>query len=165
MSKLLVSACLLGEKVRYDAKDCLQTHARLKQYIEDKRVVTICPEMAGGLPTPRPPAEIEPKSYAAAVLRFEAKVLTKNGEDVSHEFRKGAQKALALAQKHGIRCAILKARSPSCGSGQVYDGSHSKKLIDGMGVTAELLSQHDIKVFDETEIDAALDYIEEMGVC
>jgi len=165
MSKLLLSACLLGEKVRYDAKDCLQTHTRLQQYVEDKRVVTICPEMAGGLPTPRPPAEIEPEGRASAVLRFEAKVLTKNGEDVSHEFRKGAHKALALAQKHGIRCAILKARSPSCGSGQVYDGTYSKKLIDGMGVTAELLSQHDIKVFDETEIDAALDYIEAMSVC
>lgn len=165
MSKLLISACLLGEKVRYDGNDCLQTHIRLQKYIQEKRIVTICPEMAGGLPTPRPPAEIEPNGHAEAVLRFEAKVLTKNGEDVSHEFRKGAQRALALAQKHGIRCAILKARSPSCGSDQVYDGTHSKKLINGMGVTAELLSQHDVKVFDETEIDAALDYIEAMNVC
>ena len=164
MLKILVSACLLGEKVRYDGKDCLQTHPRLQAYLKENRVIAICPEMAGGLPTPRPPSEIEPHASAAAVLRFEAQVLTNQGTDVSNEYRKGAQKALELAQKHGIHCAILKARSPSCGSKQVYDGTYSKKLIAGMGITTQLLSQHGIQVFDETEIDAALDYAENFAV-
>jgi uncharacterized protein YbbK (DUF523 family) len=145
-SKILISSCLLGQKVRYDGKDCLQDHPRLSEWIKSDRTVFICPEMAGGLPTPRPPAEIVGN-----------KVLTINGEDVTPQYLLGAQKALDLAQKHNIRVAILKARSPSCGSKQVYDGTHSKKLIDGMGTTAALLTQHGVKVFDETEIDAALD--------
>jgi len=160
MSKILISACLIGQKVRYDAKDCLQAHERLQQWIRDGKVISICPEMAGGLPTPRPPSEIEPGKNAEAVLQFQARVLTNQGIDVSDEYRKGAQKALALAQQHGIKVAILKARSPSCGSKQVYDGTYSKKLIEGMGVTAALLSQHGISVFDERQIDAALDAAE-----
>lgn len=154
---------MLGEKVRYDGKDFLQTHPRLQRYMQDDKVVMICPEMAGGLSTPRSPSEIESHGTAEAVLRFEARVLTKSGGDVSDEYRKGAQKALEFAQKHGVRCAILKAKSPSCGSHQVYDGTHSKVLIDGMGITALLLTQNGIKVFDETEIDAALDYAEKIA--
>lgn len=160
MFKILISACLLGEKVRYDGHDCLQIHPRLQRYMQEKKVIPICPEMAGGLPTPRPSSEIEPHGSAEAILRYEARVLTKNGADVSREYIQGAQKALELAQKYGIRCAILKARSPSCGSKQIYDGTHSKKLVNGMGVTAQLLSQNGITVFDETEIDVALDYVE-----
>ncbi|CDZ77158.1 hypothetical protein BN59_01440 [Legionella massiliensis] len=158
--KILMSACLVGEKVRYDGKDCLQSNLRLQNYIKNGWVIAICPEMAGGLPTPRPPSEIEPNANAEAVLNFQAKVLTINGEDVSQEYRSGAEKALKLAQKNHVCCAILKARSPSCGSKQVYDGTHSKKLVEGMGITAQLLTENGIKVFDETEIDKALDYIE-----
>lgn len=88
------------------------------------------------------------------------KILTIDSRDVSAEFVSGANKALALAQKHHIRAAILKARSPSCGSSQVYDGTHSHALVNGMGVTAALLSQHGVKIFDETQIDKALDFIE-----
>ena len=160
MPKILISACLIGQKVRYDAKDCLQQNERLEQWIQDGKVISICPEMAGGLPTPRPASEIEPGKNAEAVLQFQARVLTNQGVDVSDEYRIGAQKALALAQQHGIKVAILKARSPSCGSKQIYDGTYSKKLVDGMGVTAKLLTQHGIHVFDETEIDAALDAAE-----
>lgn len=160
MRKILISACLLGEKVRYDGKDCLQSSPRLQKYIRENRVIALCPETAGGLPIPRPPSEIEFGGSAEAVLGFHAKVLSNKGNDVSEEYRAGAQKALELAKKYRIGCAILKARSPSCGSKQVYDGSFSKKLVDGMGITAQLLTQHGIKVFDETEIDAALDYIE-----
>lgn|SRR3990167_3569168 len=160
MKKILISGCLIGQKVRYDGKDSLQTNERLQQCIKDGRVVSICPEMAGGLPTPRPPSEIESGKNAESVLQFEARILTDQGTDVSDEYRKGAQKTLALAQQHNIKVAILKARSPSCGSKQVYDGTHSKKLVDRMGVTAALLTQHGIRVFDETEIDAALDHAE-----
>lgn len=156
MSKILVSACLIGQKVRFDAKDCLQSNDLLHQWIEQGRVVAICPEMAGGLPTPRPPSEIEPGKSAEHVLNGHGKVLTIQGDDVSSEYIKGAEKALELAKKHNIKVAILKARSPSCGSKQVYDGTHSKKLVAGMGVTAQILTDNGISVFDETEIDLAL---------
>jgi len=157
MSKLLISACLLGQKVRYDGKDCLQTHARLQALIKSGNVVTICPEMAGGLPTPRPPAEIQRAMTGMDVLAGKAEVRTNQGMDVTEQFIKGAHKALALAQKHNIRVAILKARSPSCGFGQIYDGNFSRTRIAGMGVTAALLSQHGVKIFDEEHIDQALD--------
>src|SRR3990167_6692983 len=160
MPKILISGCLIGQKVRYDAKDCLQNNERLQQWIRDGKVISICPEMAGGLPTPRAPSEIEPGKNAESVLQFQARVLTNQGVDVSDEYRRGAQKALMLAQENGIKVAILKARSPSCGSKQVYDGTYSKKLVDGMGITAALLTQNGIRVFDETEIDAAMDAAE-----
>lgn len=157
MPKLLISACLLGQKVRYDGKDNLQTHSRLQAWIKAGKVISICPEMVGGLPTPRPPAEIQQNKTAQEVLNGLAKIITVNGDDVTAEFLAGAQKALKLVQQHNIHVAILKARSPSCGSKQVYDGTFSRTLLDGMGVTALLLSQHGIRVFDETQIDAALD--------
>lgn len=156
MTKILISACLLGQKVRYDGQDCLQTHPLFQAWFKAGNVVTICPEMAGGLSTPRPPAEIQPGKTAEEVLLKQAKVITVDGGDVTEEYRLGAEKALALAQQHNIHVAILKARSPSCGSMQVYDGSYSRSLVDGMGVTAKLLSQHGIQVFDETAIDQAL---------
>lgn len=156
MSKILVSACLIGQKVRFDAKDSLQSHEVLHQWLKEGRVVPICPEMAGGLPTPRPPSEIEPGKTAEHVLKMQGKVKTIQGEDVSAEYIRGAEKAVALANKHGIKVAIMKARSPSCGSKQVYDGTHSRQLIDGMGVTSKLLTENGITVFDETEIDLAI---------
>ncbi len=157
MTKILISACLLGEKVRYDGKDNLQTHQRLQQWIKSARVISICPEMAGGLPTPRPAAEIETGYTGKDVLKHKARIITNIKQDVTTQYVTGAEKALALTQQHHIRVAILKARSPSCGSKQIYDGSFLRQLKDGMGVTAALLSNHGIKVFDETQIDEALD--------
>ena len=156
MSKILMSACLLGHKVRYDGKDCLQAHTELQEWIKAGKVISICPEMAGGLPTPRSPAEIQNNKTAQEVLCGQAKIITVEGDDVTAEYLTGAQRALALAQEHNIHVAILKARSPSCGSKQVYDGSYSRSLVDGMGVTAALLLQNGIQVFDENEIDQAL---------
>jgi uncharacterized protein YbbK (DUF523 family) len=153
MPKILISACLLGQKVRYDGSDNLQTHARLQTWIRAGNVVTICPEMAGGLPTPRPPAEIQK-------INNELRVVTVNGEDVTAQYLAGAQKTLALAQANDVHVAILKARSPSCSSSKIYDGTYSRTLIDGMGVTAALLTQHGIQIFDESQIDAALDAAE-----
>ncbi|MAZ78057.1 MAG: purine-nucleoside phosphorylase [Legionellaceae bacterium] len=155
--KILISACLLGQKVRYDGKDNLQSHPRLQRWIVEGRVVTVCPEMAGGLPTPRPPSEIQLNKTADDVLSSQGKVTTVEGDDVTAEYVKGAQVALKLAQDDHICVAILKARSPSCGSTQRYDGTFSNTLVDGMGVTAALLLQHDIQVFDESRIDEALD--------
>src|SRR5689334_9310800 len=115
MPKILISACLLGQKVRYDGKDCLQTHNRLQQWIAEGNVVSICPEMAGGLPTPRPPAEIQGNKTGTDVLNGQAIVMANDGRDVSAEYIEGAQKTLLLAQTHHIKVAILKGRSPSCG--------------------------------------------------
>ena len=162
MSKILISACLLGEKVRYDGKDNLQTHQRLQSWVKAGLVLMICPEMAGGLPTPRPASEIQPQRSASDVLQGKAKTLNVKGDDVTAEYVTGAHKALVLAQKNNIKVAILKARSPSCGARQIYDGSFSGKLVDGQGITAALLLQHGIQVFDEGEIDEALDMAESL---
>lgn len=159
MQKILMSACLLGAKVRYDGGDCEQQNSLLNQWRTEGRIVTICPEMAGGLPTPRPPAEIIGQGSGEAVLKFQAKVVANTHQDVSDEFRKGAELALALAQKHQIRIAILKANSPSCGNLEIYDGTYSRKRIVGQGVTAALLTQHGIKVFNENQLMEAADYL------
>jgi len=152
MPKILISSCLLGNKVRYDGKDNLQSNTRLHDWVKAGNVIAICPEMAGGLPTPRPPAEIQQDTK---------RVITIDGEDVTAEYVAGAEKALALVKQHNIRVVILKARSPSCGAKQIYDGTHSGKLIPGQGATAALLSKHGIQLFDETEIDKALDSAEQ----
>lgn len=157
MAKLLISACLIGQKVRYDGNDNLQLHPRLQALVKAGHVVVVCPEVAGGLETPRDPAEIEPGATALDVIQGKAKIITIMQEDVTAEYLAGAHKALALAQQHQVRVAILKARSPSCSSKQVYDGHFSMTLISGFGVTAALLKQHGILVFDEDHIDEALD--------
>jgi len=159
MSKILVSACLLGHKVRYDGNDNLQTHLRLQALIKSGNVVAICPEMAGGLPTPRPPAEIQNARSGIDVIKGNAKILTVDGADVTSQYIEGAHKALALVREHDIHVAILKARSPSCGSEKIYDGTYSRSLIHGMGVMAALLSQHGVSVFDEYHIDEALEML------
>ena len=164
MSKILISACLLGQKVRYDGKDNLQDHARLQSWIKAGRVVSICPEMAGGLSTPRPPAEIQNKRTGTDVLAGNGKIITNNDIDVTEQYIAGAQKTLMLAKQHNIRVVILKARSPSCGSTSIYDGSFSRQQIPGMGTTAALLSQNGILVFDENRIDEALDAAEQSHI-
>lgn len=157
MSKLLISACLLGQKVRYNGEGKLVDHPHIQQLKQQQRLVTICPEVAGGLGVPRPPAQIQGQNTGAGVLQGIAWVKTDTGLDVTEQFILGAQKTLQLAQAHDVKVALLKARSPSCGSRQVYDGTFSgKQFVDGMGVTAALLSQHGIRVFNEEEIDAAL---------
>lgn len=162
--KLLVSACLLGQKVRYDGGHKDHRDSLLNQLIAAGRVVAVCPEVAGGLAVPRRAAEIQgsgmPGKDGFAVLDGTVPVRDSAGEDVTDPFVRGARQALAVAQEHGIRVAILKARSPSCGSGEIYDGTFSKKLVDGWGVTAALLERHGIKVFDEDQIAAAVAYAE-----
>ncbi len=157
MNKILVSACLLGQKVRYDGSDKNQNDVLLNELIAQSRVVTICPEVAGGLGVPRLPAEIQ-NGTGEQVLDEQACLIDSAGKDVTPEFVSGAQQALALAQANNIRVAILKARSPSCGNTQIYDGTFSKRLIYGSGVTAALLERHGIKVFNEDKIAAAVDY-------
>ncbi|WP_409322862.1 DUF523 domain-containing protein [Pseudomonas putida] len=129
--KVLVSACLLGQPVRYDGR--ASGHPDLLQHWQaEGRVVPLCPEVAGGLPTPRPPAEI-PGGQGSAVLEGDTQVLTVTGEDVSAAFLAGAQMALELVRRHGIRVAVLKSGSPSCGNRLTYDGTFSGVKVAGGG--------------------------------
>ena len=157
---LLVSACLLGQPVRYDGRS-KGLPATLHDTLAARyRLIVICPEVAGGLPTPRPPAELQGGDGHAA-LRQTATVRSAAGEDVSAEFIAGAQLALQLAQQHGCRIALLKANSPSCGNLQVYSGRFDAQLVDGQGVTAALLSAHGISVYNETQLDLLLGQLPE----
>ena len=154
--KLLVSACLLGRPVRYDGQAkplSEQDWRRLRQKFD---LIAACPECMGGLPTPRPPAELRGGDGTAA-LRGQAGVITATGEDVSAAFIDGAGQALDLAQAHGCRQALLKANSPSCGDRRIYDGRFSGTLKDGEGVTASLFRQAGIVVCSEEDIDVLLD--------
>jgi uncharacterized protein YbbK (DUF523 family) len=151
MEKILVSRCLLGHPVRYDGGG----HGplvHLQQWLAEGRVVALCPEVAGGLPTPRPPAEIA-GGQGARVLDGLLPVLTIAGEDVTAAFISGAEQALKLVHQHGIRLALLKARSPSCGNLQNYDGSFSGVRVAGEGVTAAALRRAGVRVFNEEQLD------------
>lgn len=151
MQKILVSSCLLGSPVRYDG-GAHGPYSLLQQWQAEGWVVALCPEVSGGLPTPRPPAEI-PGGQGAAVLDGQVPVVDVNGRDVSSAFRAGADMAVQLASRHGIRFAVLKARSPSCGNHETYDGSFSGRRVAGEGVTAAALRRHGVQVFNETELD------------
>ena len=153
MEKILVSRCLLGHRVRYDG-GASGPFDLLEQWIAEDRVVPLCPEVAGGLPTPRAAAEI-PGGQGAQVLDGTAAVITTDGEDVSAQFLDGARQALELVQKHGIRVAVLKANSPSCGNRLTYDGTFSGVKVSGEGVTAALLTRHGVQVFSELELPQA----------
>lgn len=155
--KILVSACLLGNKVRYDGSDKASDNNALADLVARGQVIAVCPEVASGLGVPRLPAEIQ-NGDGTAVLANQAQVLDSAGKEVTKAFISGAQQALQLAQANNIKVAILKARSPSCGNEQIYDGTFSKALRDGQGVTAALLERHGIKVFNEAQINEAVAY-------
>jgi uncharacterized protein YbbK (DUF523 family) len=140
--KILISACLLGQKVRYDAKIKNLQDPLLTEWLAQGIILPACPEVLGGLSTPRPAAEIT----------FNGNIKTEKGEDVTHAFQGGAQKTLALALRHNIKIAILTERSPSCGSGEIYDGSFSRKIIAGQGRTTKLLRDNGIFVFNQFQL-------------
>jgi uncharacterized protein YbbK (DUF523 family) len=151
MQRVLVSACLLGQKVRYDGGDKLCTDETLNRWQAEGRVVPFCPEVAGGLPTPRPAAEISGAGGGAGVLISRARVLDVGGTDVTAAFVVGAAAALEQLKAHGIRMAVLKDGSPSCGSTHTYDGSFSGATTAQPGVTAALLRENGVSVFSENE--------------
>ena len=153
MQKILVSRCLLGHRVRYDG-GASGPFDVLQQWIDEGRVVPLCPEVAGGLPTPRAAAEI-PGGQGGDVLDGRAAVITTDGQDVSAEFLSGAHQALALVRQHDIRIAVLKANSPSCGNRLTYDGTFNGVKVSGEGVTAALLKRHGVSVFSELELGQA----------
>ena len=152
VQKVLVSACLLGANVRYHGGHALADDPRLRRWADEGRVVSVCPEVAGGLPTPRPPAEIRrPEAGGSAPVA----VVTRNLDNVSAPYLIGARAALELVRQHGIRVAVLKDGSPSCGSGWIHDGSFSGRLVTGEGLTAAVLREAGVQVFSEDRIDEA----------
>ena len=152
---VLVSACLLGEAVRYDGDDRRCEHAILRRWLAEGRVVAACPEVAGGLPVPRAAAEIAGSHGGGGVLDGCARVVDRTGEDCTAPFVAGARQLLALAQARRIRVAVLKEGSPSCGSSRIYDGSFSARSLSGSGVACALLRRAGIEVFSEEQLAAA----------
>jgi uncharacterized protein YbbK (DUF523 family) len=149
----LVSACLLGVPTAYDGQGHLV--AELLALTSRGRVIPICPEVAGGLPIPRPTAEIV-GGDGDDVLDGRARVVTAKGENVTEAYLRGAECALEAVQRYGITTVILKQRSPSCGSTRIYDGTHSGKLKAGQGVTAALLRRHGVTLWSEEDLDRLL---------
>lgn len=131
--KILVSACLLGINCKYDGGNNYQEE--IDEFLKNYDVIPICPEIYGGLPTPRHPSEIK-----------DDKVVSDLGEDVTANFKKGAEETLKLAKKYHVKKALLKAKSPSCGNGKIYDGTFTRQLIDGDGITTKLLKENGIEI-------------------
>ena len=136
--KILISACLVGLNCKYNGKN--NKNIKLIELMKDHDLVPVCPEQLGGLPTPRPGAQ-----------RRENKVITQEGKDVTKEYQRGAEEVLRLAKELGIKKAILKSRSPSCGVDTIYDGTFANTLVERDGVTAELLRKNGIQVVSSDE--------------
>lgn len=139
--KALISACLIGVDCKYSGGNNLISEEKLEKLKSEYELIPVCPEVFGGLPTPRTPAE-----------RVGDKVISKDGKDVTAEYEKGAAVAELLAKTFGAEIAFLKENSPSCGSGKIYDGTFSGTLTDGDGVTAEKLKKNGITVIGESKI-------------
>ena len=144
MEKILISACLVGDKTKYDGRS--NYNPLIKDLLEKYELVPFCPEVEGGLKTPRDPSEIKGE-----------KVVSKSGRDVTRFFNEGAEKALNICKYLDIKIAVLKETSPSCGSSEIYDGSFSNRKKKGEGITTSLLRKHGIRVISESEINLLLE--------
>ena len=140
--KILISACLVGINCKFNGENNLLNKDVLDEISKRFHLLFVCPEVYGGLSTPREPAEMK---NGVVVCKF-------SGKDVSENFKNGAEICLKIAKLNGCKKAILKSKSPSCGSGQIYDGSFSKRLVLGDGITAKLLKENEILVYNEDEI-------------
>ena len=167
MEKVLVSACLLGGKVRYNGSYRLNDHPILARWQAEGRIVQICPEVAVGFDTPRPPAEIRSTGDGQAVLHGQGQVVERTGNDVTALYLEAGQLALDLARRTECRYAVLTDGSPSCGSSFIYDGSFSGTRIPGRGTTTALLEANGIRVFSEDgigELDNLLARLNSSGI-
>lgn len=142
--KYIVSACLAGEKCRYDGNS--NTDIRIKEMVENGSAIPVCPELLGGLPVPRVRCELRLSSGSKEIIG-------EDGGNYTDAFTRGALLSLEIAENYRITQAILKSRSPSCGCGFIYDGTFSGKLIDGNGITADLFLKSGIKVFTENNFE------------
>lgn len=137
--KIIVSACLLGLNCKYNGGN--NEKEKVLKYLEDKEIIPVCPEIFGGLSTPREPSEIKNN-----------KVVNILGEEVTENFHRGAEETLKLAKKFGIKKALLKAKSPSCGKGKIYDGTFTSTLVEGNGITTELLIENNIEIISDNDL-------------
>lgn len=153
MQRILISACLVGRPVRWNGKPKTLASDWITRWQAEGRLVPACPELLGGLPVPREPAEIEAGGDADAVWAGKARILEKSGRDVSAEFLTGAERTLSLAEAEGCRFALLTQASPSCGAGLVHDGRFSGTRIAGFGVAAALLKSQGLLVFPEEQVE------------
>jgi len=159
MRKILISACLIGDPVRYDGQCFDLKNVILRRWLDQGRVVSFCPEVSAGLPTPRAAAEIQ-GGDGKLVLSGQVSVIDNTGVDVTNLFIKGAQKTLAVCLENQIDMAILSESSPSCGSSTIYNGQFEGTKITGSGVTTALLLEHGIRVFSQHQIALAESYFE-----
>lgn len=148
MTKILISSCLLGHKVRYNGSSLAVEEKDFKKLVSLNEIILFCPEISAGLPTPRPSVEIT-NGEGSDVLEGSARALCFNGRDLTREFILGAQNALRLCIKEAVQFAVLTESSPSCGSSLIYDGSFTGVKKTGMGITAALLEMNGIKVFSQ----------------
>ncbi|NMM61113.1 DUF523 domain-containing protein [Clostridium sp. P21] len=148
---ILVSACLCGVNCKYNGGNNLNT--KVLELLKQGKAIPVCPEQLGGQSTPRPAHEIN-NSTGAEVLDGKARIVGPEGDDATAEFLKGAYETLKIAKECEAKVAILKARSPSCGYGKIYDGTFTGNKIDGNGVTAELLSRNGITIYTEEDVKA-----------
>ena len=142
MEKLLISACLAGENCKYSGGNNFIGETALASLGEKYELVSVCPEVMGGLSVPRCPCE-----------RIGARVMNERGEDVTAQFKAGAELTANICERQGVKKALLKEKSPSCGSGRIYDGTFSHTVIAGDGVTAERLRALGIALFGESELE------------
>mmetsp|Transcript_9699 Transcript_9699/g.15918 ORF Transcript_9699/g.15918 Transcript_9699/m.15918 type:complete len:175 (+) Transcript_9699:1380-1904(+) len=167
MRKILVSACLLGKKVRYDGDHqmpkAMTVGARLlDQWKNQGRIVSICPEVSGGLSVPRPPAEVMRDDLEGELAhRQRMRIVNVEGVDVTPEYRKGAIETLKLARQNDVAFCILKEESPSCGSSRIHDGKFKGDVIPGEGITASLLRSQGYVVFSEEQFEQAEEHLRE----
>ncbi|MBR2409738.1 MAG: DUF523 domain-containing protein [Lachnospiraceae bacterium] len=145
---VLISMCLLGVNCRYNGVPKEDTMVKELLHREDITLISVCPEQLGGLPTPRTPSERKGET-----------VVSSDGEDRTAAFTQGAEESLRIAKLYGCEVAILKERSPSCGNKEIYDGSFTKTVVTGEGVTAELLRRNGVKVFGESELAEFFEYV------
>lgn len=150
---IIISACLCGVNCKYNGKNNLKDG--VEKLLKEGKVIPVCPEQLGGMETPREPHEIV-NSTALEILRGKGKVLSETYKDSTDKFVKGAYETLKIAKALGVKEAILKSNSPSCGFGSIYDGNFSGKKIRGNGITAELLQKENIKIYNEEQIEKIL---------
>jgi uncharacterized protein YbbK (DUF523 family) len=151
MKKIMISSCLMGSKVRYNGSDLAITSPLFSELISLVEVIPFCPEVSGGLATPRAPAEII-KGTGYEVLQGESRVINNEGIDVTEAFLRGAELALHICLQHGISVALLTESSPSCGSNTIHNGEFKGIKIPGKGVTTALLEKNGIRVFNQNQL-------------
>lgn len=153
MDRILISSCLLGQKVRYNGTSKLDHHSILQAWQQEGRLVPLCPELAAGFQVPRPAAEIAQRKSGNDVLLGDARIIEETGRDVTVLYQEAARQALVLALQEKCRYAILTDGSPSCGVRFIYDGNFASNRHSGSGITTALLEKNGIRVFSEAEIE------------